>query len=101
MSVYIGRRTRDGETEVNVDGRALPARLDLANHSPTGFNWGYGGSGPAQLALAILAYEYGDDVAMDYYQDFKWAEVALWGQEWAIGSSQIEAVMERIKQERT
>lgn len=24
------------------------------NHSPDGFNWGYGGSGPAQLALAIL-----------------------------------------------
>jgi hypothetical protein len=23
------------------------------NHSPDGFNWGYGGSGPAQLALAI------------------------------------------------
>ena len=31
----------------------LPLRLDLANHSPTGFSWGYGGSGPAQLALAL------------------------------------------------
>lgn len=26
----------------------------LFNHSPDGFNWGYGGSGPAQLALALL-----------------------------------------------
>lgn len=33
----------------------LPLRLDLYDHSPTGFEWGYSGSGPAQLALAILA----------------------------------------------
>lgn len=26
----------------------------VINHSPDGFAWGYGGSGPAQLALAIL-----------------------------------------------
>ena len=26
----------------------------IVNHSPDGFNWGYLGSGPAQLALAIL-----------------------------------------------
>ena len=24
-------------------------------HSPTGFSWGYGGSGPADLSLSILA----------------------------------------------
>lgn len=39
----------------------LPLRLDLLNHSPTGFGWGYGGSGPAQLALAILAHATEDD----------------------------------------
>lgn len=26
------------------------------NHSPDGFEWGYGGSGPAQLALGILLH---------------------------------------------
>src|SRR5512135_81505 len=26
----------------------------LVKHSPTGFSWGYGGSGPADLALSIL-----------------------------------------------
>src|SRR5215469_11969326 len=30
-------------------------RLELVNHSPSGFDWGPGGSGPAQLALALLA----------------------------------------------
>lgn len=29
-------------------------RLDEKNHSPTGLEWGYGGSGPAQLAYCLL-----------------------------------------------
>lgn len=32
----------------------LPLRLDLRAHSPTGFEWGYHGSGPADLALAVM-----------------------------------------------
>ena len=32
-----------------------------ARHSPTGFEWGYGGSGPAELARAILMRVYPDD----------------------------------------
>jgi hypothetical protein len=50
----------------------LPPRLDLRNHSPTGFEWGYAGSGPAQLALALLADATGDDeLALKHYQTFK------------------------------
>ncbi len=36
--------------------KPLPLRLDIYNHSPTGFEWGYLGSGPAQLSLALLAH---------------------------------------------
>jgi hypothetical protein len=43
------------------------------NHSPNGFNWGYGGSGPAQLALAIMLKLTGK---ADGYQDFKWNVIA-------------------------
>lgn len=50
---YEGTITK-GAISVKVDGRALPLRLGVRNHSPTGFSWGYNGSGPAQLALAIL-----------------------------------------------
>jgi len=42
--------------EITVDGKKL-SPLDsqkVWNHSPDGFSWGYGGSGPAQLALALL-----------------------------------------------
>jgi hypothetical protein len=42
-------------------GWALPPRNDLFNHSPDGFEWGYSGSGPAQLALAILAHHLVDE----------------------------------------
>ena len=50
------------EPNGNVSIYCLPnfKKLDLRvsqkvrNHSPTGFNYGYGGSGPAQTALAIL-----------------------------------------------
>lgn len=40
-------------------------------HSPTGFEWGYGGSGPADLALSILHYWYGPKIADKYHQRFK------------------------------
>lgn len=52
--------------------RPLDARLDLVNHSPTGFAWSYLGSGPAQLALAILADTTHDDAfAISNHQAFK------------------------------
>jgi len=54
---YEGRFSR-GETSVVVQDeqgeRPLPLRLDVRRHSPTGHAWGYGGSGPSQLALDIL-----------------------------------------------
>lgn len=46
-------------------------------HSPTGFEWGYGGSGPADLALNILYAVTGDrKIAMEYHQEFKWDFIA-------------------------
>jgi hypothetical protein len=47
------------------------------NHSPDGFEFGYGGSGPAQLALAILlAAGLSDDRAARLHQKFKWEFIA-------------------------
>jgi hypothetical protein len=78
---YTGRRDRKGDRVVHVideygDSSKLPLRLDLANHSPTGFEWGYGGSGPAQLALAILADALADDIAVAIHQRFKFQVIA-------------------------
>lgn len=80
VKTYRGYRDRQGVAKVKKrsDGkwRALRLRLDLANHSPTGFEWGYAGSGPAQLALALLADAVGDDHrAVEWHQPFKFAVV--------------------------
>jgi hypothetical protein len=78
---YVGTRTKGAVTVTREpdDGlpRVLPPRLDLARKSPTGFEWGYNGSGPAQLALAILSDAVGDERALDRqnYQAFKAAVV--------------------------
>lgn len=72
-------------------GPTLAPRHDLYNHSPTGFEWGYGGSGPAQLALALLAEVTGNDaLAVMFHQTFKFSVVAGWqADEWRISSVEI------------
>lgn len=85
MIVYKGVRDTSGTAHVvkchpgrDVMPRlALKRSLKLRGHSPTGFEWGYGGSGPAQLALALLLDVTGDKaLALEHYQDFKWQVVA-------------------------
>jgi len=64
---------------VTVDGRPLSPKPSqrVWNHSPDGFNWSYGGSGPAKLALAILlAAGLKKDEAVTLHQAFKWAVIA-------------------------
>lgn len=41
---------------LELEGGELDPAPSLAvrNHSPTGFSWGYHGSGPKQLALALM-----------------------------------------------
>jgi len=68
----------------------LLRRNDIVNHSPDGFEWGYGGSGPAQLALAILM-EVTDDkkTTLKYYQTFKRRFVEIMPSEWSLSESVI------------
>jgi hypothetical protein len=65
-----------------IDGKEiLPAYSQkIRNHSPDGFNWGYGGSGPAQTALAIRQCLFDEDIARSLYQAFKWQFVSGWPQ---------------------
>jgi hypothetical protein len=98
MKLYQGRR-KGYAINVRVDGRRLNPRQDLWNHSPTGFEWGYGGSGPAQLALAILADHLGsDERALNFYQRFKWAVVAeLPRRSWTLTSDEIEQALQTLR----
>jgi len=115
--VYVGRRVANAavvvieEPDVRGLGKPLDPRFDLRSHSPTGFEWGYGGSGPSQLALAILAdhfghqpnldeakrvrdwiskYETGDELALMLYQGFKGDFITgIETDHWEITSQQI------------
>ncbi len=62
--IYRGQRPADdeiGDCRVVVieAGRARPLP-HVKRHSPDGFEWGYGGSGPADLALSLLADYFGE-----------------------------------------
>ena len=98
MKQYEGHRNWQG-VEVTVNGVPLNPRLDLRNHSPTGLEWGYGGSGPAQLALAILADYLGDDAqALNLYQRFKWQVIAeLPHKKWMLTGADIDQALQRIR----
>lgn len=76
--------------------KPLDPRLDLQNHSPSGFSWGYGGSGPAQLALAILADFLNDDQrALALYQHFKFILISRLDRDasWTLDSNRIERLV--------
>jgi hypothetical protein len=89
--VYRGVRGSSGKCLVTCDGAELMTRNELRNHSPTGFEWGFNGSGPAQLALAMLCDFFRDDnKALEYYEEFKTDVIApIGGATWIIKSETI------------
>lgn len=102
--IRLGKTTAD-ECNVTVNGLILNPKPSqcLRNHSPDGFNWGYGGSGPAQLALAILLDYYQDDeIALNLYQDFKFATVAKIppDENWRLTGDDIDRVVRRIAEKK-
>ena len=97
--IYHGWRTPQGASVTVTEDhgqsdttRPLDPRLDLYNHSPGGMEWGYQGSGPAQLGLAILAdFTRDDRYAVRRHQEFKRHAVAnIPHQMWTIYGEQVE-----------
>jgi|WetSurMetagenome_2_1015567.scaffolds.fasta_scaffold199575_2 hypothetical protein len=123
MKIYFGDRgdpNSGGPRQVFVnDGKGNVYPLPhVKKHSPDGFQWGYGGSGPADLALSILSdyftekvnwmndmsrffgrglqseKERSDEVkraAERLYQAFKWAFISPAGEKLEIDEEQIGA----------
>jgi len=93
VDCYVGIKGDDGICRIyRHDGTELtPERsLALRNHSPTGFAWGYGGSGPAQAALAILLdFTDHEGDAKKYYMVFKRDVVAALPDHWYVTTEQI------------
>ncbi len=97
MVEYKGVKSDSGgaKTVFRVeDGRIATLQPERSqrvwNHSPDGFNWGYGGSGPAQLALALLLdVTNNKDLSTHLHQSFKAAFVSTWGEQWCVTADQI------------
>lgn len=98
---YQGKRTSIGAVvKILPGGKRLSPRLDAVNHSPDGFfEWGDSGSGPAQLAFAILADHTGDDkFSLKHYQVFKFEIIAGLPREgFTLRNYEIENFVKKIK----
>ena len=106
MKTYTGDNTGPGPQKVRVtiirrlkgsDGAKpfwyeLPVKPSLAlfNHSPDGFQWSYHGSGPAQLALAILLdLTENQKLSVRLHQEFKRHFIATAGKHLMITEPEI------------
>ena len=105
---YVGEKTPGGACEVLVLDRNAPGggypldpRFDLRRHAD-GLNFGYAGSGPAQLSLALLADALGDDGrAIRSYQDFKRRVVARWeGDRFEASAEDVRRIVAGLERDR-
>ena len=108
MKKYFGSRATGAANVGVVDletkcASSLEPGYRHVKHSPTGFEWGYGGSGPAQLAFALLLdFFESPSEAMLYYQDFKWKVIAkIRTDEWDLTEEDILTAVQEIRVFRT
>ncbi|MCW8915952.1 MAG: DUF6166 domain-containing protein [Magnetovibrio sp.] len=96
MTTYKGMRHGD-VIEVTVDGVPLQPRLDIRALSSDGYEWGYVGSGPYQLALDILAHQLDERHALGHYRSFCENTIArLKNDFWTLEGDQIELSLQGV-----
>jgi len=106
MKTYRGDPIDPNRITIQTEG--VPGRTSLTpaasqriiNHSPDGFSWGFRGSGPNQLSLALLIdfFDGDDRKAQFYYKDFTARTIAYLASDkpWVLDSSDIEASLANI-----
>ncbi|NKB57297.1 MAG: hypothetical protein GKS00_13300 [Alphaproteobacteria bacterium] len=96
MATYTGARTIDG-IAVLADGAPLDPRTDLKRFTDRGFEWTYEGDEPAQLALALLAHHFNDDVkALSLCDVFMRRVVANLDNDWELNGTQIDSAVAEL-----
>ena len=88
------------QLRVWIDGtELLPTdSLTIRNHSQD-FSWGYAGSGPSQLSLAILLLYLPLEAAKVLYQTFKHGVVSKWPQADFSVVLNVRGVIEKISRD--
>lgn len=100
---FTGQRSAPGqdcrvEIVVNGQARELPRHEEVHNHSPSGFSWGFSGSGPAQLALAMCCELVGAERAESVYQTVKERLIApIKLDTWIITGVQLARAIEAVE----
>jgi hypothetical protein len=97
--IYSGLRIKN-KAYAFVNGNPLDLRLDLRNHSPDGVEWGYDGSGPHQLALAVTAdaLVWNDERTLKVYRG---VAVAFFTRNtnlsWAVGEGEVLDIIKLVE----
>lgn len=87
---------------IRIDGRRLDIRpSQRAWHKSENFSWGYGGSGPSQLALAMLMEYWKEEDAKKWFQDFKFNWVGALPQTDFVKTINLREIMENIFQSKS
>ena len=96
MNFYQGKHLQDNIVVEVISSEGSVKDLDpersqkVKKHTSDGFDWGYDGGKPAQLALAILLDVTNDaEIALRHYQAFKTAYVAHWGDIWELSEESV------------
>lgn len=101
MKVYRGNNEGGSPASQHLitvcDGDDVAMLCHRVRHSPTGLSWGYGGSGPADLARSILWDYLGAEPHPACYQPFKFDFVARWPQDgsWTLTADEVAEWMKR------
>ena len=87
---YKGSRTIDG-LAVSHGGKPLEDYRHIKEFCRAGFEWGYDGDAPRQLAFAILMHHTNDaDVALGLERKFASGVVAMLDNHWEITAAEID-----------
>ena len=97
MKIYRGERTSGG-CQVTVNGEPLGARIDIRNYSANGFEWGYDGGAPRQLALAILADHFAEarDALLHHEKFLLNFIVGVRDDQWTLTSSEVDSALSDV-----
>lgn len=103
MKHYRGLPSQVGAGVVQMAATPEGSWLNLEHHvrhSPDGFSWGYGGSGPSELAKDLLWDVRGSEPDVTTYQQFKWDVIAKFPQDaaWELTEDQVMAWLDAWKE---
>lgn len=93
MKTYTGDRTIDGIV-VEVSGKDLPTFEEVRRYGTGGFEWGYEGLAPSQLAFALLFDHFGDaEQAASLQERLMKSLIANLGNAWEVTSKDLDAFL--------